>query len=378
MQKIKTATITFHASHNYGSMLQAYALQSILLNDLGVENEIINFRSEIQKKCYPFPSLANVNLIRRIVRQLSGYNEGALVKKYQLFESFLANKLNISQEFNDETDVVKYAENFDFLISGSDQIWNTNCADFSWLYFLPFAKNNAIAYAPSMGPCGRKAVKEEFYTKISECLQRYKAISVREEGTAEIIKRLSSLNVDTLVDPTLLVDYEVWNNLSGDSPIVDGDYIFMYHPFMSEDFCRTSRKIAKITGLPIVVSNKLPSYIELYNKLPFTTKITSKLDCGPIEFLNLIKNARLVISGSFHAVVFSIIFNRPFLAIGGKTDNRMSHLLRATGLLDYGVSDDDFISALNKIAEIKFEKAKSYIELEKEKSVLFLKNSFKK
>lgn len=375
MQKLKTATVTFHGSHNYGSMLQAYALQHILINELNVENEIINFRSESQKRVYRFPTLKNLSLKRRIIHRLLGYKEKVLIDKYNLFETFLNEKLIISKEFGDEKKAIDYAKQFDYLISGSDQIWNTSCSDFSWLYFLPFAKNNAIAYAPSMGPNAKKEVKEENYSKIQEYLRGYKAISVRERGTAEIIKVLSDKNVETLVDPTLLVKYEVWDKLSGEAPLIKGDYIFMYHPFVNEAICRISKEISKIKGMPVIVSNKIPVKMELYNKLPFTTNIDSKLDCGPIEFLNLIKNAKLVISGSFHAVVFSIIFNKPFLAVNGKTDSRMSHLLNATGLLDYGVDINDYVPALNNIAQICFDDAKSYIEHERIRSISFLKKS---
>lgn len=375
MQKIKTATVTFHASHNYGSMLQAYALQHILKNELNVDNEIINFRSDKQKEFYPIPSTKNYSLKRRIVRWLLGYNDKPLLDKYNLFENFLKEKLILSQEFNNEDEVAEYAQQFDYLISGSDQIWNTFCYDFSWLFFLPFAKNNAIAYAPSMGPYGKSEIKEEHYSKINECLNNYKAISVREKGTAEAIKTISNKEVETYVDPTLLVKPEIWDEFSGNKPLIDGDYIFMYQPFIHEVFYKTSKEISKITGLPVVVSNQLPTWAELYNKIPFTTKIKTKLDCGPIEFLNLIKNAKFVISASFHAVVFSIIFNRPFFAINGNTDNRMSHLLEATGLLDYGAKAEDYSSVLTKVPEISFDKAKSYIDYERERGISFLRES---
>ena len=142
MQKIKTGTITFHASHNYGSMLQAYALQQILIKELCVENEIINFRSEAQKRYYQLQDKKNITLKQKILKLFIGNNDNALEKKFLLFENFLKEELILSQEFNNEDEVVEYSKKFDYLITGSDQIWNTYCLDFSWLYYLPFANGN--------------------------------------------------------------------------------------------------------------------------------------------------------------------------------------------------------------------------------------------
>lgn len=375
MQKIKTATFTFHASHNYGSMLQAYALQYVLRNEVRIENEIINFRSLSQKLLYSDPGLKKYNFKQKVKQLLFGNYHKFLVEKYNLFEQFMKEKMILSQEFNDEVAAAKYSREFDFLITGSDQIWNTVCSDFNWIYFLPFAKGNAIAYAPSMGPCGIKEVKKEHYLKIKECLQQYKAVSVREKGSVEVLNKILATDVETLVDPTLLVDSKEWDDLAGNKPIINGDYIFMYKPFLDNPICEMAKKISRSLGIPVVVSNILPSRMELYNKLPLTTKIKSKLDCGPIEFLNLIKYSKLVISGSYHAVAFSIIFNKPFLAVNGKTDNRMSHLLKATNLLDYGVGLDDFSSVLNKLPSICFDDAKAYVDSERNRSIAFLKKS---
>lgn len=375
MQKIKTATLTFHASHNYGSMLQAYALQQILINELGVDNEIINFRSPLQKKCYQFPTNKKMCLKDYILKNVLGSYENELIEKYYLFEKFLNEKLILSREFEDEKKCSEYARKFDFLISGSDQIWNTSCVDFNWIYFLPSAKNNAIAYAPSMGPNSKQEVKEENYSKINNYLQQYKAISVREQGSADIVKSIIDKDVEILVDPTLLIRKDEWDNLSGNEPIVKGEYIFMYHPFVNAEICKMSQNISKYTNLPVIVSNKIPYRVELKNRLLLKKHLHYKLNVGPIEFLNLLKNAKYVISGSFHAVVFSIIFNKPFLAVEGKTDNRISQLLNSTGLLDYGVNMNDYLQAIGYLSDIDFTQAVLYIKNEKERSLEYLKNA---
>ena len=376
MQKIKTGTITFHASHNYGSMLQAYALQQILIKELCVENEIINFRSEAQKRYYQLQDKKNITLKQKILKLFIGNNDNALEKKFLLFENFLKEELILSQEFNNEDEVIEYSNKFDYLISGSDQIWNTYCLDFSWLYYLPFANGNAIAYAPSMGPDAINKVSADNYARINESVQRFKSLSVREQGTSEVIKTISGLDAEILVDPTLLLEKAEWERLAGEEPLIKDDYIFMYHPFVNKEIYRISKNISKHTGLQVIVSNKLFNKAELHNLL--TGKhLRYKLDCGPKEFLNLVKNAKYVISGSFHAVVFSIIFQRPFVALDGIKDNRMSQILKATNLLKYSIDKDNHIQVFKELESIDFSKSLEYIGNERTRSLAYLKNALR-
>lgn len=376
MKRLNTATLTFHASHNYGSMLQAYALQHFLIKEIGVDNEIINFRSIAQKKMYSFPKEEKHSWKYNLIKYLLPNTKEDRIKKYNLFESFLSDYLTLSPEYNEEKDVIKYADKFDFLITGSDQIWNTKCIDFNWLYYLPFAKSNAIAYAPSMGPRGINAIADEHYDTIKDCLHKFKAISVREEGTAKAIYSISRNNAETLIDPTLLISKKEWDELSGNEPIIKGEYIFIYHPIVNKEFVEIAKNVSSKMGLPLYVSNRLPLLDELKNKFSLTNKMHYKLDVGPIEFLNLLKNAKYVISGSFHAVVFSIIFQKPFLAVNGKTDNRMSQLLKATHLLDYGVDKNNYLAHLKCLENIDFTHSIEYLEEEKHKSISFLKQAF--
>lgn len=376
MSKTKTGTITFHASHNYGSMLQAYALQWVLTNELNVDNEIINFRSQAQKDFYQSPAKKKMRWKDYVLKFTVGEHKKELTEKYNLFEKFIKEYLVISKELSNEEEVAEYAKQFDFLISGSDQIWNTHCIDFSWAYFLPFASKNAIAYAPSMGPNGMKRINESEYPQIQKCLQNYKAISVREEGTNDVVKAASSKDAEILIDPTLMVDRDQWDKLSGTTPIIEGDYIFMYHPYINYQLCDISKKISSHFGLPVIISNRIHIVAEIFNK--FTKKMQYKLESGPIEFLNLIKNAKYVISGSFHAVVFSIIFNKPFIAYGGKTDKRMIEILKSTELTQYGVNSEDYMHAVEKLDEIDFSKVPEYLARERKKSLQFLQKALKK
>lgn len=369
---MKTATITFHASHNYGSMLQAYALQQVLINKIGVENEILNLRTAAQKAVYPYPSKLQINAKSILKLMLNLPIQSHLKNKYRLFEDFLSNYLVLSPEFNYGDNLVDYVQQFDYLISGSDQIWNTICTDFDWSYFLPFARNNAIAYAPSMGPCPLRQVAEVNYEKIRKCLSGFKAISVREKGTADLIEKITGDKPQVLIDPTMLLDRNDWNKLAGKSDMVDDKYIFLYSPSYTMDICEIASDISSRDGLQVIVSNKLPTSFLLKSK---KGKFRQILDCGPIEFIKLVRNAEFVISGSFHAIVFSILYQKPFLAYKGDTDSRMKQILANSSLCDYAFDKSNYDSKLDILEHIDFSASENYIERERKNSFTFLKNS---
>lgn len=372
---IKTATLTFHASHNYGSMLQAYALQQVLKKSIGVENEIINLRTPAQKSVYPNPQKIPSSLrgwISFICRLpiMRGLNN-----KFSLFEDFLKNELSLSDEFHSIEEVTGYVKHFDCLISGSDQIWNTSCLDFDWSYFLPFCGSRKIAYAPSMGPHGREQVSTEVYERISDYLSDFSAVSVREQGTADVVYAITMENPDVLADPTILINRSEWEHLASEHNPIKGKYIFLYQPSPTNSICDLAYNISKRTGLPVVSSNKIPLVSMVKYGLLKRTGIKQRLSAGPKEFLRLIMDSDFVISGSFHAVVFSILFHKPFMAYNGLEDNRMSQILQSTELEDYAVTDSNYIAKLPLLNRIDFSRAERYIIKERERSLDFLKKN---
>lgn len=368
---MKTATITFHASHNYGSMLQAYALQQVLINELGIENEILNLRTNAQKLRYKSPNYTPRNYKEVVSKIVNIRFRKDLERKYSLFESFLSDYLKLSPELKCEKDVAKYAGEFDYLIAGSDQIWNTSCVDFDWSYYLPFAKD-AIAYAPSMGPYPQREIAETNYEKIKKNLLGFKAISVREKGTAELIEKITGNKPQVLIDPTMLLGRDDWDKLAGETNMLNEKYIFLYSPSYTVEICELVSDISAQLGLQVVVSNKLPTKFLIKNK---KGKIRQILDCGPTEFIRLVRNAEFVISGSFHAIVFSILYQRPFLAYKGDIDSRMKQILINSSLCDYAFDRSNYDSKLDILDRIDFSDSENYIERERYNSFTFLKNN---
>lgn len=373
--KRKTATITFHAAHNYGSMLQAYALQQTLLS-MGVDNEIINFRTERQKNFYPNPlELQNVGWFKKFKffafnLLIRGYKD-SLFKKYKLFEDFLCHNLILTKEYATSDEIKTALPNYDYYITGSDQCWNTYCGDFDWAYYLDFTDSeNKISYASSFG----STAPNEEIQRIKEEVSKFKVISVRESGSADYIKKTSGISVEIMPDPTFLIPNFRWVELAGDSPIIKVPYIFVYTPFARHGTIEIAKRLSRKTGFSIVISNE-PTSKDLI-KLLLKKNIIFKMGVGPIEFLNLIKNARYVVTGSFHAVVFSLIFRTPFLAVDGLKDNRMSELLSRFGCKDMAIefrgNDKSFI---NKYLINVPEKVTDIINTERNKAMYFLRHA---
>lgn len=324
----KVGIITFHASHNYGSMLQAYALQKTV-EALGYNCEIINFRTKRQKKIYrPLPlELRLLSVLKNIRFPKLAFND---LRKHRLFEEFIHEYLKVTNaEYSDLQQLREANFDYDAYISGSDQIWNTYCYDYDPAYFLDFVKGSAkkIAYAPSMGPRPETDVKTNNDSSIKKYLSFYNALSVREEGTADRIERITGIRPTVCLDPTLLLSREDWYSLTDNVSHIQGDYILLYTPFYDEQMYDKALDLAEKHNLRVIVT--LPnSCFRFRNKkrMEFYTSV------GPKEFLTLIKFSRFVVCKSFHAVVFSIIFSRPFYAVNGMNDSRVVNLLKRTGL----------------------------------------------
>ena len=151
---MRIGILTYHAAHNYGSMLQAFALQS-LLEQRGFNVRILNLRKSIQKKVYAqtldikHPKSFIYRLLKNPVDSVN------CQKKWSKFERFIRENLNVTKECKDVQEVrtLISKDSYYAFVVGSDQIWNTACLDFDNSYLLPFEGNfKKVAYAPSMGP----------------------------------------------------------------------------------------------------------------------------------------------------------------------------------------------------------------------------------
>ena len=188
---------------------------------------------------------------------------------------------------------------------------------------------------------------------------------MREAGSAEVIKQTIGKNAEIHVDPTLLLNSTDWDKIVGDR-IIKEDYILLYDLKGNKNAYEVSRELSKMCNIPVVIVKENAKMHFLYRDF------VKKYNAGPIEFLNYIKYAKIVISSSFHGNVFSVIFEKPFLAVGGKTDYRINHLLKMTNLEDRAVSSVEDIPLANELFEVNFKNARVGIEKERKRSRKYL------
>ena len=323
--------VTWLGYGNYGTSLQSYSLHR-KLKDLGYN---VNILSE-----YSYTGKSSISeRISNLLRQIKFntrlyYLQSTKLQKLHKFQKEKYNRKFIltGTQFED------MLTHTDVFITGSDQIWNTCAFDFDWAYFLPFAGHaRRVAYAPSMGPSPLQSINSvEKAEKIAKLMHYYDFISVRELQTREKIMQFTDIECAVTLDPTLLIGAEIWNKMAGDTPLIKGNYIFLYTPWFNEAIYTEAERMSKAMNMPIVVSL-------LHNGWRNNRRITRKpylchLATGPIEFLNLCKFATFNIGKSFHLVVFSILLRTPFYAMNGMKDSRVRDLLVQTGLEALGRS----------------------------------------
>jgi len=366
---MKIGILTFHASHNYGSMLQAWALQHYL-NTHGYDAETINLRIKAQQNLYNFPLRPVKGRIRSYIKSLLNplwlYHA---CRKWNKYEKFLADNLRLTNKiYKSWEDIVSDLPSLGYqcLITGGDQIWNMNCKDFDKSYFLPdkLFDIKKISYSPSSGNFFSN-ISEEQKAFIKKTLSDYSYISVRETSMQPFMAQLLNRDVEVTVDPTLLLQTSEYEKFISEKPLVQGQYIFYYSPGRKLNAERLALKISKHIGLPIITA--FPN--SLSNK-----GFKACPEVGPAEFLNLLKNASIVIGKSFHLVVFSLLFHKDFIAIDGDTDARMKSILTKLGIPERGqVSEDNYQTLV--LPSINYKLVDSILEKERTSSQQFLKKT---
>lgn len=341
MANKRIGILTFHASHNYGSCLQAYALKTYLsCKYKNCTFEIVNFIGNAQKElylnCYHKRDLKS--LYSRIF--LVGHRkdiEGKTRRFNNFINDYLTNTANFSN-FN------KFNElRFDAIVCGSDQIWNVFAKDFHIAYLLPNFHGKKYAFSPSLGPA-KNSLSSDQFSIFSKYIPDFRMISVRDSFSQNQLKTL--VDAPVTCDPTMLLDVSQWNSLSSRS-LIDfpkRPYIFFYDLSRNKDNYLLAHRIGKILSLPIVISNVPFPRVIKYSKV-----FEKKYDSGPLEFLNYIKHATLVLTSSFHGTVFSLLFRKEFYVLNGLSDNRIIDLLKDAKMVDRSISKDNFDYSFNPI-----------------------------
>ena len=301
---------------NYGTLLQAFALQTVLEKQ-GYDVKIINY--ETQKKDVVI--LNKYNLRRQIKRihaflkkkyyflQLKKNSvdyQKEIERRQQLYDMFIHSELHMTERLN-KSELTKLIRVFDTFIVGSDQVWSPKYLDTA--FFLDFVNGKKkISYAPSFGVNTLDDKTAEF---IKPLLEKIDKISVRELQGLEIIQDKLKLNGTVVLDPTLLLDKNEWMKhleiRRQEKKRIQQKYILCYFLGDNEYYWSIVEKVKKKLGLQVVL---IPCTSKAYE-----TEYKKIVACDPFDFVNLIANAEYIITDSFHGTAFAVNMEKSFLVL---------------------------------------------------------------
>ena len=371
----KTAIITFHNSYNCGSMLQALALQKKLEAETNTEVSIIDFSNEGQSELYSiFERVKSVKSIVKNALFLPVYKN--LVKQTGDYIKFMEYFNLTDKHYTHNSELCELDGKYDYFVCGSDQVWNIRCPDADDAYYLNFVKNGKkIAYAPSFGGAdlAKVAPNPEIY---KDYINDLDYLSIRESNGKRWIKNLTGRDAALLLDPTLLLSKEEWLKYAHKDRIVKEDYIFYYAFHYSKEQNKIVKQIAKKLGLKVVSMD--PKMYMLHGVFAYGVKLSPEY--GPQAFLNLISNASMVLTRSFHGVAFSTIFEKKFWMLGkivnSEGDDRAYSILNQLDLTERMISLEEIKAGADISKPIDYPKIKANLKNLQEKSIEFIKDAF--
>ncbi|WP_341780017.1 polysaccharide pyruvyl transferase family protein [Levilactobacillus sp. HBUAS70063] len=364
---MKIAIVTIVGYQNYGNRLQNYALQRVLEsmgNEVTTIKNLTNVQNSLPQRI--FDSLTTGTFLKKMTDRIKlekKNNDEIDGIRESNFKNFTDRYIHETSFTIDETTLdFNFDRDFDCYVIGSDQVWNYDFSSFSALDFASFSEKPKISYAASFGVENIPSKYHELYRR---GLKGITTISVRERSGVQLVSQLADRSATVVLDPTLLIDRKDWESLTISQPNYAYKYIALY--FLDnlqpddrayiQDFARERHLKIKRLGDR--------SDVKLW-------------ESGPESFLNVIRQAEFVFTDSFHACVFSIIFEKKFEVfhrnnIGPSMDSRLDTLL----------DDFDLLSRWHDVNtnvdhRIDYGKVNLSLMREKKMSLKFLRSSLNK
>lgn len=344
---MKVGTITTHYANNYGALLQAFALQYVLREQLEQETEIIGFYPPWHESSYRvfMRNDSFRNLARNVVAFFHPkmlYGRYARGKRNREFAQ--KHLVRSKQSYFDTKTLRENPPRYDCYICGSDQVWNT---ELRWMeaFFLDFTMGMKDVLKFSYAPSVLSRISPDKVQEVRGYLQNLDMISVREREDIDQIARIAERPVCRMPDPVFLLTPDEWRKKAV-LPRRAGPYILCYFIGGEKQAEPLVKEIQKKTGFPTINLNT-----SLRKSIANAKTV---LAADPLEFIGYIANASIVCTNSFHCTAFSTIFSKPFLLAGinAKRSARMENLLKDFELPNRTLSamEIDMLSRENLLA----------------------------
>lgn len=355
---MRIGIITFHNAINYGAVIQCYALMSFL-EQRGHTVEVIDYRLhaiEEYKELCSFHALCSLQGIKtKIIYILNSF----LLKKrkervIKAFDTFLSTRLHLSNRYSDIHNISQY---YDYIIFGSDQIWNLKLTKgFDPVFWGQIKKNKVIfaTYAASMGEID--ALYSSQWESIADKLKAFDFISVRELSLKNCLNSRFGMKVDCCIDPTLLIDSKTLDAIAIKPQ--ECNYIYLYNVTKDKHAEAFAIRLASSLGCKVIMTTPKPRIRK--------SKMCSMAEAiSPEEFLGYIKYANVVVGNSFHAIALSLVFKKDFYSLDSHRPERIKGVLKDLNLLERHVKST---ASLSNILSVDYSRVEKEIEKMKEHS----------
>ena len=355
--------ITRHGPSNYGSLLQSFATQAIL-EQLGHKCEIIDYLPKHERGIRAAICLADKqgcnSLPRKIAYVAMRYPEEKIAE--MKFDKMRSRLLKLTQRCSTHDDLKRLKA--DMFMTGSDQVWGPTLEGrHDEAYFLSFVKDcPKVAYAASFG---KTDFTEDMLTEYKRLLSSYSKIAVREDSAVCLLEQMGIKCAGQVLDPTLLLTGEEWNQLIRKE--TGRDFVLVYQLHNNPQMDKYAKRFAQKVGLPL--KRISPTFHQIKRGGDFIFLPDVEL------FLSYIKNCTYFITDSFHGTAFALNFNKQFIEIlpNNKTGSRNLSILRLTQLQDRILQNYQDFSFKEK--RIDYRKVNEILEEERKKSILILKET---
>lgn len=374
---MKIGVITFFDNGNYGSELQSLAMNGFC-KARGHEVTLLRIYSSNRLLRY----------INRLINQIIVWYNCKVDKEYRNvyddLHSNITKQSNISQELRNHIHAkvyslistgsisvyrMRYHSPYDCYICGSDQVWSALIQPVWTKNFLKgVSANRKIAYAPSIGV---NDVPDYYIRKVAPLVRDFKFLSVREQQVAELFEKKIGVKPLVVVDPTILIGREYWNTLLVDEKLTKPQKAYIFCYFLGELNDEQTDFLNRFAGNREIII--LP-----YEHHTHKLKNGRYVLADHIEFVNYIKYADYIFTDSFHATVFSLIFEKEFAVFQRSHVGVTKQTSRIESLLSMVHLENRLLETTEcelNLSSIDYKSVNNIIENERQKSIRFLYNA---
>lgn len=321
----KIGIVTFHSSHNYGSVFQAYAM-AIVLQKMGLDARIVDYRHPATTAAYEFVWWYRGRSLKANLSNL--WRHGILRKdreREQNFNDFINKNLPLTERYTKKDDI---KDEFDYLVCGSDQIWNPKASGRnSSVYYLDFGKRETIRFSYAASSGGEDFAKGH-EKEIGAYLSSLKRIGVRENSMKEYIHHTFNMECTVNPDPTSLLEQDDWVRLEEPVENIPNKFLLVYSLRNMRETVLFAKEVGDRYNLPVIHIN--PKRGRKGNEK--VAGVRSLTTVSPSQFLWLFHHATFIVTNTFHGNMFSIIYRKPFVWYKKNNDERILTLHEFIGL----------------------------------------------